>query len=66
MITTFYTNKLDSIVSQGNISGITAHLDIIDSLKVVVNPSSYKMSDTLVTYTISFVIGNDIPEGGFI
>jgi hypothetical protein len=66
LVTTYYTDEIDGIVSQGTISGVTATIDQIDASKVIVTPSSYNVSDTSVTYTISFVIGNEIPEGGYI
>lgn len=65
-VKTYYTGSTNSMVSQGSITGISASLDILDSSKILVIPSSYVVSDTLVTYTISFVIGNAIPSGGFI
>jgi hypothetical protein len=41
-------------------------MDMIDSTKVVVTPFSNMISDTYVTYTISFIIGNTISVGGYI
>lgn len=63
---TYYTNDINDLVSQGNIAGITATIDVLDASKVSVVPSSYIVSDTIVTYTINFVTGNNIPQSGFV
>lgn len=64
-IATYYTTDTNDLVSQGTIAGVTATLDIIDPSRVSVVPSSYVVSDTLVTYTLKFVTGNAVPQGGY-
>jgi hypothetical protein len=66
IITTNYTTNNQDIVSKGTISGVVASMDVIDSSKVSVVPSSYTASDTGISYAISFVNGNPIPAGGSI
>jgi hypothetical protein len=53
------------LVAQGTISGVTATLDVINPSTVFVVPSSYIVSDTLVTYTVNFVNGNAIGQSGY-
>lgn len=64
-ITTYYTTDINDLVSQGTIGGITATLDTIDPSRVSVVPSSYVVSDTLVTYSLNFVNGNNLPQSGY-
>ena len=63
---TYYTNDINDMVSQGSIPGVNASMDILDASRVSVVPSSYIVSDTLVTYTVNFVTGNNIPQSGFV
>ncbi len=62
---TYYTSDSNYLVSQGTITGVTATLDIINPSTVSVVPSSYIVSDTLVTYSINFVNGNTIGQSGY-
>lgn len=62
---TYYTSDTSELVSQGTISGVTASMDIIDPATVSVVPSSYTVSDSLVTYTLTFTVGNRIPQSGY-
>jgi len=62
---TYYTSDTSDLVSQGTIAGVTASLDVIDPAGVSVRPSSYVVSDTLVTYTLNFLVGNRIPQFGY-
>jgi hypothetical protein len=62
---TYYTPDVNDLVSQGTILGLTASLDIINPSQVSVVPSSYIVSDTVVSYNLNFVIGNSIPQSGY-
>lgn len=64
-VSTYYTNDQNFLVAQGTISGVTATLDVINPSTVFVVPSSYIVSDTLVTYTVNFVNGNAIGQSGY-
>lgn len=64
-VSTYYTNDQNYLVAQGTISGVTATLDVINPSTVYVVPSSYIVSDTLVTYTVNFVNGNAIGQSGY-
>jgi len=64
-VSTYYTNDQNYLVAQGTISGVTATLDVINPSTVFVVPSSYIVSDTLVTYTVNFVNGNAIGQSGY-
>lgn len=64
-VSSYYTTDTNDLVAQGTISGITATIDVIDPSKVSVIPSTYIVSDSNITYTLSFVLGNFIPQSGY-
>lgn len=64
-VTTYYTSDVDDLVSEGTIGGVTALKDVINVTTVSVVPSNYVVSDSNVSYTFSFLVGNDIPQYGY-
>lgn len=64
-VVTYYSSAGAS-VDAGTISGITAVGATIDFTKASVAASSRVNSATAVTYSLSFIVNNPIPAGGYI
>ena len=64
-LTTFY-DSTNVQVDTGSISGVTSTPGTIDHTKAAVSSSSVVNSDSPVTYSLSFVVSNPIPAGGYI
>jgi hypothetical protein len=65
-VTTYYSTTDDTTVATGIMGNITSTAATINSNSISIIPSSYVVSASAVSYTLSFVTGNAIPINGFI